>query len=182
MVQVLEPHFPFFPPPPPLPRNLHPTYTTATPMNTNTAPIQPAEEFDIEEMLIKVTAQCLVSTSTSPVLTSILPFLLYRHSRLIQHTWSFVTHISISLFPQSLFEASSSNSFPQLLGTHQSVPLGRRGCTDVADKIKMFLVLPHWEIFTSAETDRVNISATTSDVGTLANHVPSIEPLVAWSC
>ena len=61
--------------------------------------------------------------------------------------------------------------------TPQSVPLGHRGCTDAADKIKMSLVLPHQAIFTSAETDRVNISATTSDVGTLANHVPSIEPL-----
>ena len=103
----------------------------------------------------------VASTSTSPVpvLTSILPFLLYRHSRLIQHTWSFVTHISISLFPQSLFEALSFNSFPQLLGTHQSVPLGRRGCTDVTDRIKMFLVLLHQAIFTSAEADRVNTPA-----------------------
>ena len=34
-------------------------------------------------------------TSTSPVLTSILPFLLYQHSHLIQHTQSFITHLYI---------------------------------------------------------------------------------------
>lgn len=81
--------------------------------------------------------------------------------------------------------------------TPRSVPLGRRGYAEVADKIKLSLVLPHQvgvhfsdlrlfrvkcstrtqAIFTSADVTQVNISAATGDMGILANHVPSIEPL-----
>ncbi|KAG8213941.1 F1 complex, delta/epsilon subunit of ATPase [Butyriboletus roseoflavus] len=55
--------------------------------------------------------------------------------------------------------------------------LQRRGYAEVADKIKLSLVLPHQAIFTSADVVQVNISAASGDMGILANHVPSIEPL-----
>ncbi|KAF9793415.1 epsilon subunit of F1F0-ATP synthase N-terminal domain-containing protein [Thelephora terrestris] len=61
--------------------------------------------------------------------------------------------------------------------TPKSIPLGRRGYAEVADKIKLSLVLPHQAIFTSADVTQVNIAAATGDMGILANHVPSIEPL-----
>ncbi|PCH34503.1 hypothetical protein WOLCODRAFT_87514 [Wolfiporia cocos MD-104 SS10] len=48
---------------------------------------------------------------------------------------------------------------------------------EVSDKIKLSLVLPHQSIFTSTDVIEVNITATTRDMGILANHVPSIEPL-----
>lgn len=56
-------------------------------------------------------------------------------------------------------------------------PAGRRGYAEAADKIKLSLVLPHQSIFSSADVVQVNISAATGDMGILANHVPSIEPL-----
>ncbi|KAG9316628.1 F1 complex, delta/epsilon subunit of ATPase [Chiua virens] len=58
-----------------------------------------------------------------------------------------------------------------------TLTLQRRGYAEVADKIKLSLVLPHQTIFTSADVVQVNISAATGDMGILANHVPSIEPL-----
>ncbi|CAL1707265.1 unnamed protein product [Somion occarium] len=59
----------------------------------------------------------------------------------------------------------------------KALSLGRRGYAEVADKIKLSLVLPHQAIFTSADVVQVNLSAATGDMGILANHVPSIEPL-----
>lgn len=74
-----------------------------------------------------------------------------------------------------------------------ALSLQRRGYAEVSDKIKLSLVLPHQvclclfvasvsdsscqAIFTSADVVQVNISAATGDMGILANHVPSIEPL-----
>ncbi|KAI5890534.1 epsilon subunit of F1F0-ATP synthase N-terminal domain-containing protein [Schizophyllum commune H4-8] len=59
-----------------------------------------------------------------------------------------------------------------------AAPWGRRGYAEAAsDKIKLSLVLPHQAIFTSADVVQVNIAAATGDMGILANHVPSIEPL-----
>jgi len=55
--------------------------------------------------------------------------------------------------------------------------LSRRGYAEATDKIKLSLVLPHQAIFTSTDVIQVNISAATGDMGILANHVPSIEPL-----
>ncbi|KAL5507321.1 ATP16 [Sanghuangporus vaninii] len=55
--------------------------------------------------------------------------------------------------------------------------LQRRGYAEAADKIKLSLVLPHQTIFASTDVVQVNISAATGDMGILANHVPSIEPL-----
>ncbi|KAJ3475800.1 hypothetical protein NLI96_g5829 [Meripilus lineatus] len=55
--------------------------------------------------------------------------------------------------------------------------LGRRGYAEATDKIKLSLVLPHQSIFSSADVVQVNLSAATGDMGILANHVPSIEPL-----
>lgn len=55
--------------------------------------------------------------------------------------------------------------------------LQRRGYAEVADKIKLSLVLPHQTLFSSADVTQVNIAAATGDMGILANHVPSIEPL-----
>ncbi|KAI9461317.1 epsilon subunit of F1F0-ATP synthase N-terminal domain-containing protein [Lactarius psammicola] len=59
----------------------------------------------------------------------------------------------------------------------RSLALGRRGYAEVTDKIKLSLVLPHQAIFTSTDVVQVNLSAATGDMGILANHVPSIEPL-----
>ncbi|KAI0318868.1 F1 complex, delta/epsilon subunit of ATPase [Amylostereum chailletii] len=61
----------------------------------------------------------------------------------------------------------------------RSFALGRRGYAEVSDKIKLSLVLPHQAIFTSQDVVQVNIAAATGDMGILANHVPSIEPLRA---
>jgi len=57
--------------------------------------------------------------------------------------------------------------------------LSRRGYAEVAssDKLKLSLALPHQTIFNSAEATQVNISAASGDMGILANHVPSVEPL-----
>ncbi|KAI5123917.1 hypothetical protein M0805_006335 [Coniferiporia weirii] len=55
--------------------------------------------------------------------------------------------------------------------------LQRRGYAEVSDKIKLSLVLPHQTLFASTEVVQVNIAAATGDMGILANHVPSIEPL-----
>ena len=60
--------------------------------------------------------------------------------------------------------------------TPNSVPFGRCGYAEVADKIKLSLVLPHQAIFTSADVDRVDIPAATGNMSTLTNHVPSIKP------
>ena len=57
-----------------------------------------------------------------------------------------------------------------------STGIRARSHVEVADKIKLSLVLPHQAIFTSADMDQVDISAATNDMGTLANHVSSIEP------
>ncbi|KAH8828282.1 ATP-synthase delta-subunit [Flagelloscypha sp. PMI_526] len=57
--------------------------------------------------------------------------------------------------------------------------LGRRGYAEVSDKIKLSLALPHQSIFSSSDVVQVNIPAATGDMGILANHVPSIEPLRA---
>ncbi|KAJ7076024.1 epsilon subunit of F1F0-ATP synthase N-terminal domain-containing protein [Mycena belliarum] len=58
-----------------------------------------------------------------------------------------------------------------------ALSLGRRGYAEASDKINLTLVLPHQPIFTSADVVQVNICAATGDMGILANHVPSIEPL-----
>ncbi|KAJ7593918.1 epsilon subunit of F1F0-ATP synthase N-terminal domain-containing protein [Mycena floridula] len=56
--------------------------------------------------------------------------------------------------------------------------ISRRGyATEATDKIKLSLVLPHQTIFTSTDVVQVNISASSGDMGILANHVPSIESL-----
>ncbi|TFY78971.1 hypothetical protein EWM64_g5043 [Hericium alpestre] len=59
----------------------------------------------------------------------------------------------------------------------RALNIGRRGYAEVADKIKLSLVLPHQSIFNSQDVVQVNLSAATGDMGILANHVPSIEPL-----
>ncbi|KAI0785682.1 epsilon subunit of F1F0-ATP synthase N-terminal domain-containing protein [Abortiporus biennis] len=69
------------------------------------------------------------------------------------------------------FVASASRRAPKTFA------LGRRGYAEAADKIKLSLVLPHQAIFTSTDVVQVNLSAATGDMGILANHVPSIEPL-----
>ncbi|KIJ49565.1 hypothetical protein M422DRAFT_204984 [Sphaerobolus stellatus SS14] len=58
------------------------------------------------------------------------------------------------------------------------LPLGRRGYAEAtSDKIKLSLVLPHQTLYNSADVTQVNIAAATGDMGILANHVPSVEPL-----
>ncbi|KAG7098840.1 hypothetical protein E1B28_000744 [Marasmius oreades] len=53
----------------------------------------------------------------------------------------------------------------------------RRGYAEATDKIKLSMALPHQSIFSSTDVVQVNICAATGDMGILANHVPSIEPL-----
>ncbi|PFH53756.1 hypothetical protein AMATHDRAFT_54252 [Amanita thiersii Skay4041] len=57
------------------------------------------------------------------------------------------------------------------------VALGRRGYAEVTDKLKLSLVLPHESIYTSTDVTQVNLCAESGDMGILANHVPSIEPV-----
>lgn len=76
--------------------------------------------------------------------------------------------------------------------------LGRRGYAEASDKLNLALVLPHQVsavkarhdatviltsnvhlqvLFSSSDVVQVNLAAATGDMGILANHVPSIEPL-----
>ncbi|KAL0577021.1 delta subunit of the central stalk of mitochondrial F1F0 ATP synthase, atp16 [Marasmius crinis-equi] len=57
--------------------------------------------------------------------------------------------------------------------------LARRGYAEATDKIKLSMALPHQSIFSSTDVVQVNVCAATGDMGILANHVPSIEPLRA---
>ncbi|KAF5370897.1 hypothetical protein D9758_001830 [Tetrapyrgos nigripes] len=58
-----------------------------------------------------------------------------------------------------------------------TVTIAKRGYAEVSDKIKLSMALPHQSIFNSTDVVQVNVSAATGDMGILANHVPSIEPL-----
>ncbi|KAI6121751.1 ATP synthase [Pisolithus sp. B1] len=56
----------------------------------------------------------------------------------------------------------------------------KRGYAEAAGKLNLSLVLPHQVRLQSLlrqDVVQVNISAATGDMGILANHVPSIEPL-----
>ncbi|KAH7916570.1 F1 complex, delta/epsilon subunit of ATPase [Hygrophoropsis aurantiaca] len=53
----------------------------------------------------------------------------------------------------------------------------RRGYAEAADKINLSFVLPHQALYTSTDVVQVNAPAAAGDMGILANHVPSIEPL-----
>ena len=119
------------------------------------------------------------STSTSPIpylntpVSALSTFPPHSTHPVICHT-----HPSLQYYPTAGIRNSSalrllSSAVPY---TPKSVPFGRRGYAEVADKIKLSLVLPHQAIFTSADMDWVDISAATNDMGTLANHVSSIEP------
>ncbi|KAG8915833.1 delta subunit of the central stalk of mitochondrial F1F0 ATP synthase, atp16 [Tulasnella sp. 419] len=71
----------------------------------------------------------------------------------------------------------SSSAFAAVRRAPSAVSIGRRGYAEAADKIKLSLVLPHQTLFASQDVVQVNISAVTGDMGILANHVPTIEPL-----
>ncbi|KAG8902500.1 delta subunit of the central stalk of mitochondrial F1F0 ATP synthase, atp16 [Tulasnella sp. 403] len=71
----------------------------------------------------------------------------------------------------------SSSAFNAVRRAPKYVSLGRRGYAEAADKIKLSLVLPHQALYNSQDVVQVNISAATGDMGILANHAPSIEPL-----
>ncbi|KAK7472601.1 delta subunit of the central stalk of mitochondrial F1F0 ATP synthase, atp16 [Stygiomarasmius scandens] len=58
-----------------------------------------------------------------------------------------------------------------------TIAVARRGYAEASDKIKLSMALPHQSIFSSTDVVQVNICAATGDMGILANHVPSIEPL-----
>ncbi|TFL03149.1 epsilon subunit of F1F0-ATP synthase N-terminal domain-containing protein [Pterulicium gracile] len=61
-----------------------------------------------------------------------------------------------------------------------AITIARRGYAEAAsDKISLSLVLPHQAIYTSTDVVQVNLAAATGDMGILANHVPTIEPLRA---
>jgi F-type H+-transporting ATPase subunit delta len=61
-----------------------------------------------------------------------------------------------------------------------AISVARRGYAEAAsDKISLSLVLPHQAIYTSTDVVQVNLAAATGDMGILANHVPTIEPLRA---
>ncbi|KAF8332836.1 epsilon subunit of F1F0-ATP synthase N-terminal domain-containing protein [Cantharellus anzutake] len=57
--------------------------------------------------------------------------------------------------------------------------ISRRGYAEAVspDKLQLSLVLPHETIFKSTDVTQVNISAASGDMGILASHVPSVEPL-----
>jgi len=58
-----------------------------------------------------------------------------------------------------------------------TIHISRRGYAEASDKIKLSMALPHQSIFSSTDVVQVNICAATGDMGILANHVPSVEPL-----
>ncbi|KAK0195352.1 epsilon subunit of F1F0-ATP synthase N-terminal domain-containing protein [Armillaria mellea] len=58
-----------------------------------------------------------------------------------------------------------------------TISLGKRGYAVAADKISLSFVMPHQAIFTSADVVQVNTPSATGDMGILANHVPTVEPL-----
>jgi len=74
---------------------------------------------------------------------------------------------------------ASSAAFAAVRRAPVAASLGRRGYAEAADKIKLSLVLPHQALYASQDVIQVNISAVTGDMGILANHAPSIEPLRA---
>ncbi|RHZ50475.1 hypothetical protein Glove_498g23 [Diversispora epigaea] len=49
--------------------------------------------------------------------------------------------------------------------------------TSASNNLKLSFALPHQTIYKSIEVQQVNISASSGDMGILANHVPSIEQL-----
>ncbi|KIK67151.1 hypothetical protein GYMLUDRAFT_54990 [Collybiopsis luxurians FD-317 M1] len=61
--------------------------------------------------------------------------------------------------------------------TPSVIHVARRGYAEASDKIKLSLALPHQSIFNSTDVVQVNVCAATGDMGILANHVPSVEPL-----
>ncbi|KAI9638461.1 ATP synthase [Dioszegia hungarica] len=71
--------------------------------------------------------------------------------------------------------ASALRTLPRQAALARSA---RRGYADVADgKLSLSLVLPHQSLYSSTGVVQVNIPAATGDMGVLANHVASIEPL-----
>ncbi|ORX39613.1 ATP synthase [Kockovaella imperatae] len=78
-----------------------------------------------------------------------------------------------------------SRLLPALRSLPRSAPaassrlvVARRGYADVADgKLSLSLVLPHESLFSASGVTQVNLPAASGDMGVLANHVPSIEPL-----
>jgi len=60
------------------------------------------------------------------------------------------------------------------------IQLQRRGYAEaVTDKISLSLVLPHQSLINAQEVTQVNLAAASGDMGILAHHVPTIEPLRA---
>ncbi|KAF8320679.1 putative ATP synthase delta chain precursor, mitochondrial [Clavulina sp. PMI_390] len=59
--------------------------------------------------------------------------------------------------------------------------IARRSYAEAAapagDKLTLSLVLPHEALYNATGVTQVNIAAATGDMGILANHVPSVEPL-----
>ncbi|KAJ3866629.1 ATP synthase [Lentinula novae-zelandiae] len=66
---------------------------------------------------------------------------------------------------------SAARRAPSLLRVAQ------RGYAEASDKIQLSMALPHESIFSSTDVVQVNLCAATGDMGILANHVPSVEPL-----
>ncbi|ELU39337.1 ATP synthase, delta/Epsilon chain, beta-sandwich domain-containing protein [Rhizoctonia solani AG-1 IA] len=81
----------------------------------------------------------------------------------------------------SVFVRTAANSIRAATARNtlrQTAYIQRRGYADAAsDTLKLSLVLPHQSIFTSANVVQVNIAAESGDMGILANHVPTVEPL-----
>ncbi|KAH9942479.1 epsilon subunit of F1F0-ATP synthase N-terminal domain-containing protein [Epithele typhae] len=60
----------------------------------------------------------------------------------------------------------------------RALSLARRGYAEAApDRLQLSLVLPHQSLFTSQDVVQVNLAAAAGDMGILANHEPTIEPL-----
>ncbi|KAJ3811470.1 F1 complex, delta/epsilon subunit of ATPase [Lentinula lateritia] len=57
------------------------------------------------------------------------------------------------------------------------IRVAQRGYAEASDKIQLSMALPHQSIFSSTDVVQVNLCAATGDMGILANHVPSVEPL-----
>jgi len=80
----------------------------------------------------------------------------------------------------ALQRIAASNAFAAIRRTPSILTAGRRGYAEPAasgDKLHLSLALPHESLHKSTDVAQVNIAASTGDMGILANHVPSVEPL-----
>jgi len=81
----------------------------------------------------------------------------------------------------TLQRITASSALAAIRRTPSILVAARRNYAEPAapagDGLHLSLVLPHESLYKSTNVTQVNIAASTGDMGILANHVPSVEPL-----